>query len=226
MRWVFYSLVVVNLVYLGWQGVMMAVEPAAPKVPAASTVSGQVPSVPTLKLLTEAPQGRRAPGAGPEAGPGLCPVVGPWSGRGAAERARIQLAAVGLNGRIEAVSVQRDHLNWVYLPPAETRERALAVLGELQARGVDSFIVKTGEDANAISLGYFSSADSAEGLRLKMRNAGYPAFVRETSRLVTEYWLYLPEAAAGAIELEDFLAGNPDVGRDRAACRREAGDGV
>ncbi len=59
---------------------------------------------------------------------------------------------------------------------------------------MDSFIVKTGEDANAISLGYFSSADSAEGLRVKMRNAGYPAFVRETSRPVTEYWLYLPEA--------------------------------
>ncbi|HCE39261.1 MAG TPA: SPOR domain-containing protein, partial [Alcanivorax sp.] len=27
MRWVFYSLVVVNLVYLGWQGVMLVVEP-------------------------------------------------------------------------------------------------------------------------------------------------------------------------------------------------------
>ena len=28
-------------------------------------------------------------------------------------------------------------------------------------------------------LGYFSSEESAEGLRVKMRNAGYPAFVRK-----------------------------------------------
>ncbi len=222
MRWVFYSLVVVNLVYLGWQGVMLVVEPDPPAAPA----SAEAPAAPSgqgLKLLGEAPQPRRGAAPRPATGPGLCPVVGPWSGRGDAERARIQLDAVGLGGRIEAVTVQKDHLNWVYLPPYGTRERALTVLGELQARGVDSFIVKTGEDANAISLGYFSSADSAEGLRVKMRNAGYPAFVRETSRPVTEYWLYLPEAAAGAPELEDFLAGNPDVGRDRAASRREHG---
>ena len=226
MRWVFYSLVVVNLVYLGWQGVMMAVEPDAPAVPVARSLPDDASAAPTLTLLAEAPQQRLGSGPGSAAGPGLCPVVGPWSGRGDAERARIQLAAVGLHGRIEAVSVRKDHLNWVYLPPYETRERALAVLGELQARGVDSFIVKTGADANAISLGYFSSADSAEGLRVKMRNAGYPAFVRETSRPVTEYWLYLPEGAAGAMELEDFLAGNPDVGRDRAACRPERADGA
>ena len=166
MRWVFYSLVVVNLVYLGWQGVMLVVEPDPPAAPA----SAEAPAAPSgqgLKLLGEAPQPRRGAAPRPATGPGLCPVVGPWSGRGDAERARIQLDAVGLGGRIEAVTVQKDHLNWVYLPPYGTRERALTVLGELQARGVDSFIVKTGEDANAISLGYFSSADSAEGLRVK-----------------------------------------------------------
>ncbi|MBF5058447.1 hypothetical protein Y5W_03741, partial [Alcanivorax sp. 521-1] len=58
MRWVFYSLVVVNLVYLGWQGVMLVVEPDPPAAPA----SAEAPTAPSgqgLKLLGEAPQPRR-----------------------------------------------------------------------------------------------------------------------------------------------------------------------
>lgn len=220
MRWVFYSLVVVNLVYLGWQLAMTAWTPA----PLATTerAAGPAAEGPPLRLLSESPQPRRRgerPASAPAGTPGLCPVVGPWAGEGDAGRARIQLAAAGLEGRIRPVTVQRDHLNWVYLPAYPSRDRALEVLSELQARGVDSFIVKTGEDANAISLGYFSSADSAEGLRVRMRGAGYPAFVRETSRPVTEYWLYLPPQAAGAAALDDFLVGNPAVGQDRAACK-------
>ena len=172
--------------------------------------------------MSEAPQPDRALRPDAPARPGLCPVVGPWSARGEAERARVQLEAAGLAATIRAVTVQKDHLNWVYLPPYDSRERALEVLSELQSRGVDSFIVKAGEDANAISLGYFTSEESAEGLRVKMHNAGYPAFVRETSRPVTEYWLYMPERADGAAALEDFLVGNPAVSRDRVACRTPA----
>ncbi|HAI36411.1 MAG TPA: SPOR domain-containing protein, partial [Alcanivorax sp.] len=44
----------------------------------------------------------------------------------------------------------------------------------------------------------------------------------ETSRPVTEYWLYMPERADGAAALEDFLVGNPAVSRDRVACRTPA----
>ncbi len=219
MRWVFYSLLVVNLVYLGWQLASGAVWGPGPSTVAEHADVDEASNTSRLRLLSEAPQPDRALRRGAPARPGLCPVVGPWSARGDAERARVQLEAAGLAARIRAVTVHKDHLNWVYLPPYESRERALEVLSELQSRGVDSFIVKAGEDANAISLGYFSSAESAEGLRVKMHNAGYPAFVRETSRPVTEYWLYLPERADGAAALEDFLVGNPSVSRDRVACQ-------
>jgi len=220
-RWVFYSLLVVNLVYLGWQLASGAVWRA--EAPELGERGGEVTSAPALRLLSEVPQPDRARSAPVPARPGLCPVVGPWSARDDAERARVQLQAAGLSARVRAVTVHKDHLNWVYLPPYQNRERALEVLSELQSRGVDSFIVKAGQDANAISLGYFSSAESAEGLSVKMRNAGYPAFVRETSRPVTEYWLYMPERAEGAAALEDFLVGNPSVNRDRVACESAVG---
>lgn len=216
MRWVFYSLVVVNLVYLGWQLVADTVVPrpvANTEQPAASAGGA------TLHLLSEDPQpARQNPPPASVHKTGLCPVVGPWSGRGEAERARVQLDAAGLRASVQAVTVHRDHLNWVYLPPYPSRQKALAVLGDLQSHGVDSFIVKDGQYANAISLGYFTSDDSAQGLQLRMRDAGYPAQVTQTSRPVTEYWLYMPDQAAGSPALKDFLAGNPDVKQDMAAC--------
>lgn len=218
-RWVFYSLLVVNLVYLGWQWVANTVVPKSPVPREQAAPTGH-----SLRLLSEAPQPRRESDNAPRHEPGLCPVVGPWSGKGEATRARIQLDAAGLQARVKAVTVQKDHLSWVYLPPYPSREKALAVLGDLQSHGVDSFIVKTGEYTNGISLGYFSSADSAEGLRVRMRNAGYPAFVTETSRPVTEYWLYMPEQASHSQALDDFMVGNPAVKRDMAACL-EVGDG-
>ncbi|EKF72790.1 hypothetical protein A11A3_16952 [Alcanivorax hongdengensis A-11-3] len=214
MRWVFYSLLVLNLVYLGWQ-VTRSLAPAAPPVSLSSPASGGGAN---LQLLSEQPQPRRD-GSRMAAGGTLCPVLGPWAAGPDARAALVQLQAAGVAGHVRAVTVKKDRLNWVYLPPYQDRDRALAVLRELQDHGVDSFVVKEGEDANAISLGYFSSQESAEGLRLKMRNAGYPAFVRETAKDVTEYWLYLADRSAESNQgVKAFLEGNQQVKLDRMAC--------
>ena len=222
MRWVFYSLLVLNLVYLGWN-VTRVLAPVAPGVSLSS--SPAVSGGQHLKLLTESPQSRRASAAGAATGGSLCPVVGPWASGQDAEAGLTQLKAAGIAGQVRAVTVKKDRLNWVYLPVYTDRERALQVLHELQDRGVDSFIVKDGDDANAISLGYFSSKESAEGLRVKMRNAGYPAFVRETSKEVTEYWLYLLDKdTESSPALSAFLQGNQGVALDRMACGSATGE--
>jgi len=214
-RWIFYSLLVVNLVYLG-------VQLTKSLAPRDATVSLRVPAQAAggepLVLLSERSQPSREGARRPEAG-SLCAVVGPWQSREAANAGAVQLRAAGLPGRVRALNIEKDRLNWVYLPPYPDRERALRVLHELQDHGVDSFVVKEGDDANAISLGYFSSAESAEGLRVKMRNAGYPAFVRETSRAVTEYWVYLADQAPKEKpELDIFLQANQSLKLDWVAC--------
>lgn len=215
MRWIFYSLFVVNIVYLGLQLTKSLTEPAA--VP--SLQLPQVAGGASLALLSEHPQPRRD-ARNPVAGGSLCPVIGPWESESAAQAGVVQLKAVGIAARVRALAIEKDRLSWVYLPPYASRDKALVVLQELQDRGVDSFIVKDGEDANAISLGYFSSEESAEGLRVKMRNAGYPAFVRETSRTVTEYWAYLLDsAAAEKPEVKVFLEANQSLKLDRVSCK-------
>ncbi|PNE01098.1 hypothetical protein A15D_03327 [Alcanivorax sp. MD8A] len=206
---------VVNLVYLGLQLTKSVARQPQVSLRAPASMAFED----ALVLLSESPQSRRDAARTAARGT-LCPVVGPWESRDAAQAGAVQLRASGVSGDVRSLTVQQDRLSWVYLPPYTDRERALAVLHELQDRGVDSFIVKEGEDANAISLGYFSSEESAEGLRVKMRNAGYPAFVRETSRPVTEYWVYLtdpePEGKEGVTV---FLEANQSLKLDRVACQ-------
>ena len=68
MRWVFYSLLVVNLVYLGWQLASDAVWGAGPSPLTERADAGESSDAPALRLLSEAPQPDRArPAAGPEA---------------------------------------------------------------------------------------------------------------------------------------------------------------
>ena len=185
MRWVFYSLLIVNLAYLGWHlagVVMLSGEPAVAEVEPGGD----------LVLLSERMDADQIPDDTPRAvsPEGLCPFVGPWESGDAAAEALRALEA-DYEGEVRALQVERDRLKWVHVPPAESEEQALRMLRELQSRGVDSFLVSEGDDTNAISLGYFSSPDSARGLQAKMQDEGYPAEVRETSRRVTEYWVLI-----------------------------------
>lgn len=214
MRWIFYSLLVINVVYLGVQLTKNLAEPSVVAGIPLPHAEGGTP----LVLLAEQPQSRREARQAVASG-SLCPVIGPWESESSARAGVVQLRAAGVAARVRGLSIEKDRLSWVYLPPYGSRERALVVLQELQDRGVDSFIVKEGDDANAISLGYFSSEESAEGLRVKMRNAGYPAFVRETSKVVTEYWAYLADSSAEEKpEVKVFLEANQSLKLDRVSC--------
>lgn len=214
MRWIFFSLLILNVVYLIF-GLVMRAAPSEQ-----SALSSAVSIAPaSLVLLSEAPV---APASEmvDAAAPPLCPVIGPWAVRREAERALQVLSQSRYQVSIQALQVERDRLHWVYLPASDDKAQALRLLRELQGKGVDSFVVAEGVDANAISLGYFSSADSARGLMVKMQSAGYPADIRETSREATEYWL---RVAADSINddgeaLRAMLGANPELSGKHVAC--------
>ncbi len=215
MRWVFYSLIILNLAYLGWHLAGTVAGPSGDRERVEVEPGGD------LELLAERMGSENLPDASPEVAsrPGLCPMIGPWQSREQAAGARSELAR-SYDARLRVLRVERDSLDWVFVPPADSREEAMRTLRELQSRGVDSFIVDEGEDANAISLGFFSSADSARGLKVKMENEGYPVEIRETSREVDEYWVRLqPDSITDdARALRDFLAGEPDRELEHARC--------
>lgn len=215
MRWVFFSLLILNVVYLVFSLVMRGA-PAPQRVLAPSAMG----AAETLVLLEESSlPGRRDASSG-SGMPPLCPVVGPWDQLTAADQAAQMLARSGYRATVESLRVARDRLHWVHLPAIADRDQALRVLRELQSRGVDSFIVADGADANAISLGYFSSADSARGLMMKMQTAGYPAEMRQTAKQVTEYWLRVNAESIrdDGEALRALLASNPGISGNHVAC--------
>lgn len=208
MRWVFFGLLILNVVYLGWKLLGQVAPPALPSAHVA------VPAQQQLQLLSE------ASAAAVTSAPNrpLCVVVGPWPSLRDGEEWRGRLRGVMGDGEVRPVAVRKDRLSWVYLPPTGRREAAMQMLRELQSRGVDSFIVAEGEDATAISLGYFSSAESARGLQVKMRNAGYAAEVRETSKEVTEYWLFYSSPNEAQLAQARSETAGAGVEISRAAC--------
>ncbi len=224
MRWVFYSLLILNLVYLVWSLVDLgtsSVDPVQSYQPEASAPR-------ELTLLSEA-QARKpaSDGASTPAEPNrLCPVVGPFDTRSDAEKVLGRLMATGYQGQVRGIEVEKERLHWVYIPPLDSREAALKTLRELQSRGVDSFIVSEGEDRNGISLGYFESEDSARGLRSKMETAGYPAEIRETTEKVTEYWLYVEKRSVedDGQALRRLLQARDSLKVDHSSCRDAAAD--
>ena len=188
MRWVFFCVLILNVVYLVWSLAISAVPTSAQPVVLPSSEGRQ------LTLLAEAGvegDGGVQVGAAED----LCIALGPWTSMAPAQQQLQVLSQKGYVGRVSPVQVIKDRLHWVFLPALESREAALKVLRDLQSKKVDSFIVGEGGDENAISLGYFSSPESARGLSVKMQTAGYPAETRETERVETEYWLYFAASA-------------------------------
>lgn len=214
MRWVFFSLLILNVVYLVFA---LVVRGATPPQRQLSQVASVAPA--SLVLLSEA-GGLSAPVPQASALPPLCPAIGPWGRYPEAQQAMQALVRVGYRASVDQVKVAQDRLHWVYLPASGDSAEALRVLRELQTKGVDSFIVAEGADANAISLGYFSSADSARGLMVKMQTSGYPAKIRETFRESTEYWLRVDadSIADGGAALRDMLASNPALTGNHVGC--------
>jgi hypothetical protein len=81
---------------------------------------------------------------------------------------------------------------WVYLPAPGSRAQALALARRLGAANVgDYFVMSSGDQPNAISLGLFKDPANARKRRDEVVTAGFPAQIQERTEQVPEYWLDL-----------------------------------
>ena len=91
--------------------------------------------------------------------------------------------------REEQAAVMVGH--WVYLEAEGSRDEAEERIAELAEAGVDDVGVVTGEpDANAISLGVFSSVERAEDRLEEVSALGFDARIGERQRLETRYYVF------------------------------------
>jgi hypothetical protein len=119
-----------------------------------------------------------------------CFSLGPIASEREARGLKIELAEVGLEVRIRSERVIEPERYWVMVPPSASVEAGRALVVELRAKGIeDLWLVPTGQDRNAISLGLFGARVNAERQQARLERLGFTTEIRERFRAVTQYWL-------------------------------------
>ena len=164
MKGVVAFLLLLNLLVFGYSWYHRTAEPAARPAPASGTL-------PRVQALVPPSAGdiqselASAPEPVLQADPvSYCARVGWFASREDADAAFDQLS-VGLDiYRIEERSEPLPPYHWVMVPP-QPREAAREVYRDLRARGIDAYLIPSGEHANGVSLGLFESLASAERIK-------------------------------------------------------------
>jgi len=190
MRWVFLSLVCLNLLVMVWFWRDQASVDQ-------KTVKGPVQMGETLVLLSELDSGdlkyKQADTANNSYTSTRCYSVGPLADRIDAKHLKVRAEALGFNSELRGLATGTSIEHWVHIPPQSNRQQSLRLLRELQGRGIDSYIITQGDLAEGISLGLFRSSDSASKLSQKMKGLDYEVVIQEVSRGKKELWLEFPQ---------------------------------
>ena len=122
--------------------------------------------------------------------PLACLSLGPFRNESDAEDAAARLQTEGLAPRQRSAEGVVGGGYWVHLPPYPTRADARRAVAEINENGVpDAYIVRTGEDINAIALGLLTELDRAERLATEVRSIGFDAQIAERILTDTVFWV-------------------------------------
>lgn len=124
-----------------------------------------------------------------------CYSAGPFKDESDAKFLAIRADALGFSSEMRSLATGSEVENWVHIPPLANRLQALQLLREIQGRGVDSYVITQGELAEGISLGLFKNAESAKKLMKRMRGMGYDVIIKEVPRGEKELWLEFPQVS-------------------------------
>lgn len=117
------------------------------------------------------------------------------------------------NVRLGARLVPDKPWHWVIIPPLPSRAAGLAKLRQLQAAGIDSYLVTEGEQQNAISLGLFESQRAAQRVLEGRRKAGMAAELTLFKRTRPEpiVWVYTAHSDALKAALPDGITASKET---------------
>lgn len=204
MKALIFFLVLLNVGYGGWQLVFGDLQP--PQTALGRITSPELKGVPELELLASEltsdvvsvddgivvndSQTEQDPVTADiaSAADAQCWLLGPFDEKSAAKALQVRLQANGVGVDISKLATPVAPDYWVYIEPQASRRAAVALLRELQARQIDSFIVSEGELENAISLGIFSKENSAKRILAKHQEQEYPVMMTTIPRQVEEFW--------------------------------------
>lgn len=210
MKWLFISLLVVNLGLFGWQYDRRIADSLREVADSKPALTG----APPLQLLSEL--AALPPQKSDTAQTALAPVaeirdhieaadhcldIGPFDEAAARDRLRDWLRDFVARLQTRTETVRKRRFFWVYLEPS-SEESARRSLDDLRQRGVtDYMLIRRGEMKNAISLGLFRSQDSVNRRLAEMSEQGYQPVVVPRFETSEQYWV----TAQIAAEFDDDL---------------------
>lgn len=198
MRWLFVFLIVLNGIYWLYLWRLPPAQPVAEAAPPAAVATGAA----SLQLLAERPPPpredpvlERLPEVAVEPPPvPACLMLGPFAEMVSGRQVMERLRALDFAASLYRISVPGVPDYWVHIPPLPSRQAALTRLRELQAQGIESFVITEGDLVNGISLGLFSRQHAALTLAERHRRQGLEVDVREIPRMQSQIWLILEDA--------------------------------
>jgi hypothetical protein len=154
---------------------------ASPNAPVMETPSAVVN--PVLDVATTMPEATALPAA-------ACLRAGGFESEAAAERIAKGLRDEGSNVRRLGEEVGVTTRYWVMLPPAKSAAAAAPLLERLQRAGVkDFYLIRNGENVNAISLGVFSAKGSAQRRVEQLRGLKLTPRIEEITLPRSRWWV-------------------------------------
>jgi len=226
-RLVVLTLLLANLLFLGWQYLLGKNKPEAPQdayqnVPSLELASREAPqaAITDLELLVQeageiaepllaasdtasgeavTPKPQTVPAE--QLPPAVCANLGPFDDQ---DEARVAIETFSLSAFDPVVNERQVSrpVYWVYIPPFSDRKSANLALSMLASRGIkDAYIVGSGEDRNAIALGLFSEQSRANRRLEQTENAGMAARISVVDRSASVFFINMELP-----RLEDFDA--------------------
>lgn len=86
-------------------------------------------------------------------------------------------------------TIREDY--WLIIPPLGSQTEASTMLKDLRSKEIDSFLIAEGEYRNGITLGVFSDKSNMEHYRRELTDLGYPVVIVPRANTREELWLQL-----------------------------------
>lgn len=190
------SLLVANLLLLGFQGSRPAIQP--------ETIAKQKvvedPGVPTIHLFSEMVKDQ-----GLMSGNRHCFSVGPFHSAEDKNETRVLLENVSANISERETQALVEKGYWVFMPPYESLLEANQELLSLQALGLkDIVVIYNGEWKNAVSLGYFLRQENALRRKKDLEDRGFAPSIRVQRQSESRYWLDYEQSPGSGLFVMDM----------------------
>ena len=218
MKWLLYILLLANLATFFWHyqpGLFRTELSQQPQVDAEGA------SIPQLVLLREY-QAKQQTGRNSTVAVESCFNLGPFAQRKAALQISQQVKALGVSVSIHMTKDKSRPGYWVLIPASKDRKAARQVIERLKEKKIkDYFLVATGSQKNAISLGVFSRADLAQKQLKIIKKLGFNVSVTQVDLPKREYWLEWSATSGsqvGSELLSRWYKQYPGIGSTRIDC--------